>query len=94
MDQFQGCGLVDGVGVRPVDANLEGLLVRWRTRGVEGEEMRDWKRGKQVNQTTLTVSDCILETVLGSDVASLLTAKLFLHFEQSWPLSVLLALLG
>lgn len=26
MDQFQGCGLVDGVGVSPVDANLEGFL--------------------------------------------------------------------
>lgn len=33
MDQFQGCGLVDGVGVSPVDANLEGFLRDSRERG-------------------------------------------------------------
>lgn len=26
MDQFQGCRLVDGVSVGPVDTNLEGFL--------------------------------------------------------------------
>lgn len=38
MDQFQGCGLVDGVGVSPVDANLEGFLRDGGEGGREGQK--------------------------------------------------------
>lgn len=42
MDQFQGCGLVDGVGVSPVDANLEGFL---RDSSERGRRVRKSKCG-------------------------------------------------
>lgn len=40
MDQFQSCGLVDGVGVSPVDANLEGFLRDSNERGTESRKMK------------------------------------------------------
>lgn len=36
MDQFQCCRLVDGVGVGPVDTNLEGFLDDGIQEGMEG----------------------------------------------------------
>lgn len=78
MDQFQCCGLVDGVSVGPVDTNLEGLLDGGEQEGIErGREgkMWDWEREKgfrdqitvsHVRQILLlkrTEFDCILETV-------------------------------
>lgn len=43
MDQFQGCRLVDGVSVGPVDTNLEGFLDGPGQEVMEGGQKEQWE---------------------------------------------------
>lgn len=43
MDQFQGCRLVDGVSVGPVDTNLESFLDGPGQEVMEGRQKEQWE---------------------------------------------------